>query len=326
MKYLVVGAGGTGGGLAAYLGRAGKDVTLIARGEHLAAMREHGLRLRLRTGDSETIEYIPAVRCMSAEEYAASGEVPDVIWLCTKSYSIESVAPFLNQVAGNAVIIPILNGVRISRFVRRYVHAGRVIDGSIYIAGQKDGAGGILMKSPLFQVTFGAEEGFGTGDASDAGRVTREEADAIAADLADAGVQVTVSDDIARDTVSKLSFTAPTAAVGIYFHDTIGGMQVPGPMRDMAAAMTREVQALGEAMGAVFDADLAEAMLQKADRMLPDANASLQRDVEAGRENEFETIIIEPVRIGAAYGLEMPAFREVIRKVGPELGFPAEVE
>ncbi|MBR0374666.1 MAG: 2-dehydropantoate 2-reductase [Mogibacterium sp.] len=320
MKYLVVGAGGTGGAMAAYLGKAGKDVTLIARGEHLAAMRENGLRLRLRTGDGETVAYIPAVRCMSAEEYAASGETPDVIWLCTKSYSVESIAPFLNRVAGNAMIIPILNGVRISQFVRRYVHAGRIIDGSIYIAAQKDGAGGVLMKSPLFQVTFGAEKGFGPET------ITQEAAAEIAADLTEAGAQITVSDDIVRDTVHKLSFTSPTAAVGIYFHDTIGGMQVPGPMRDMAAAMTREVQALGEAMGAVYDIDLAEAMLQKADRMLPDANASLQRDVEAGRENEFETLIIEPVRIGATYGLEMPTFREAIRKIGPTLGFPPEVE
>ena len=66
-------------------------------------------------------------------------------------------------------------------------------------------------------------------------------------------------------------------------------------------------------------------MLANADRMPPEANASLQRDVAAGNRNEFETIIVEPVRIGAEYGLTMPVFREVIRKVGPEIGLTFEL-
>ena len=87
MKYLIIGAGGTGGILGAYMTKAGKNVTMIARNAHLAAMKEHGLTVRHLW--DETVETIP-VQAENMESYekkietAGEEEKPDVILVCVK--------------------------------------------------------------------------------------------------------------------------------------------------------------------------------------------------------------------------------------------------
>ena len=81
MKYVVIGAGGTGGAIGGFLAKAGKDVTLIARGAHLSKMQEKGLAF-------ETVEgnFTVPVKACTMEEYQ---ETPDVIFVCVKGYSLE---------------------------------------------------------------------------------------------------------------------------------------------------------------------------------------------------------------------------------------------
>ena len=104
MKYLIIGAGGTGGCLAAYLGAAGKDVHVIARGEHLKAIQTNGLILE--TAHRGTF-CIP----VSAGDMEHYNDTPDVILLCVKGYSVDETIPFIRRVAGkDTVVVPILNG------------------------------------------------------------------------------------------------------------------------------------------------------------------------------------------------------------------------
>lgn len=102
MKYTIIGAGGTGGTIGAYMAKAEKDVTLIARGGHLHAIRKNGLRLEKLWDQTE--EVIKVEAC-SMEEYQDS---PDVIFVCVKGYSLESTIPFIRRIADeNTIIIPI---------------------------------------------------------------------------------------------------------------------------------------------------------------------------------------------------------------------------
>ena len=104
MKYLIVGAGGTGGVVGYYMTKAGKDVTLIARGAHLKQMQTKGLTLE-KMWDQST-ETIP-VKASDMEHYT---EQPDVILVCVKGYSLEDTIPFIQKVAKkDTVVIPILN-------------------------------------------------------------------------------------------------------------------------------------------------------------------------------------------------------------------------
>ena len=104
MQYAIIGAGGTGGVVGYFMTKAGKDVTLIARGRHLEAMKEHGLTLeRLWDPNPETI----AVKATDMEHYK---EQPDVILVCVKGYSLEDTVPFIRRVAKpDTIVIPILN-------------------------------------------------------------------------------------------------------------------------------------------------------------------------------------------------------------------------
>ena len=102
LKYVVIGAGGTGGPIGGYLARAGKDVTLIARGRHMEAMKAHGLEIEL-AGES----FVAPVKACSMEEYK---ETADVIFVCVKGYSLEEAAEFIKKAAdAHTVVIPILN-------------------------------------------------------------------------------------------------------------------------------------------------------------------------------------------------------------------------
>ena len=103
MKYLVIGAGGTGGAIGGFMTKAGKDVTLIARGAHLAAMQEKGLSFDTPDGKYT----VSPIKACTMDDYQ---ETPDVIFVCVKGYSLEETIPFIDRVAApHTVVIPILN-------------------------------------------------------------------------------------------------------------------------------------------------------------------------------------------------------------------------
>jgi 2-dehydropantoate 2-reductase len=95
MKYLVIGAGGTGGCIGAYMTETGKEVTMIARGAHLAAMQTNGLRMETTKKGNYTVKPVTAT---DMEHYT---EQPDVIFVCVKSYSLADAVPFIRKVAKN---------------------------------------------------------------------------------------------------------------------------------------------------------------------------------------------------------------------------------
>ena len=87
LKYVVIGAGGTGGAIGGFLAKAGKDVTLIARGDHLERMQDNGLGFETPDGNFS----VPVKAC-TMEDY---GETPDVIFVCVKGYSLDEAEDFI---------------------------------------------------------------------------------------------------------------------------------------------------------------------------------------------------------------------------------------
>lgn len=135
MKYVIIGAGGTGGILGFYMTKAGKDVTLIARNAHLAAMKEQGLTVRhLWDGTTETVQ----VKAENMETYesmiASAGEAakPDVILVCVKGYSLDNTVPFIQKIAKKStIVIPILNIYGIGSRLQKKLPELLVTDGVI---------------------------------------------------------------------------------------------------------------------------------------------------------------------------------------------------
>ena len=300
MNYLVIGAGGTGGSIAAWLSAAGKKVDVIARGAHLAAIRENGLVVETTHRGTFAVP----VNAWDMEHYSGT---PDVIFLCVKGYSVQECIPFIRRVAGKeTVVIPILNGIDVGGSIQPLLPELLVTDGCIYIASEIKAPGTLLMNGDVFRVFFGvrrAEE-------------YRPVLEQVARDLAESGIEGGLTDRIRRDALQKFSFVSPMAACGLYYDVRAEQMQQPGAPRDAFVALVREVQALAAAMDITFAVDLVENNLQILDGLAPGASTSLKRDVDAGRPSELDTLIFRVVRLGRELGVETPWYARVAEKMG----------
>lgn len=299
MKYLVFGAGGTGGSLAAFLAQGGKDVSLIARGAHLEAIRKNGLVLESRHGT-----FAVPVEAEDAEHCSCR---PDVILLCVKGYSLAETVPALKRLCdAHTIVIPILNLYGTGGRLQPELAPALVTDGCIYIAAEIKAPGTIHMSGDIFRVVFGPrmpEE-------------YRPELEQVAQDLNECGVEAILSDNIQRDAWMKFSVVSPMAACGIFHDVKVGAMQHPGPIRDDFAAFVNEIGALAAAMGFPLGDDLAERNLAIQDALAPDASTSLKRDLDAGKPSEVDGLIFQVVRLGRQYGVPTPRYDAVAAKLG----------
>ena len=300
MNYLIIGTGGVGGSIAAFLTLAGKDVTCIARGEHLAAIREHGLRLHSDLKGEHTLQ-IPAY---TAEEYTGKA---DVIFVCVKGYSIdESIAGLIRRAAmPETIVIPILNVYGTGPRIQRLVPGVTVLDGCIYIVGFVSGKGEITQMGKIFRLVYGAHKGT---------VVSRETLEAVQHDLQESGIKAEISDDINRDTFVKWSFISAMAVTGAYYDVPMGEVQKPGEVRDTFIGLSRESAELGHKLGIDIPADLVEYNLKVIDKLDPQSTASMQKDMARGHESEVQGLLFDLIESAEAHGVDIPTYRKVARK------------
>ncbi len=299
MKYLIIGAGGTGGSLGAYMTEAGKDVTLIARGEHLRQIEEHGLKMETTRKGNYTVRPIKA---FDMEHYA---EQPDIIFVCVKGYSLDETIPFIKRVAKDStIVIPILNLYGTGGRMQEKLPGLLVTDGCIYIAGEIKRPGTIWLNGDIFRIVFGVRNP----------EELRKELFEVAADLKESGIDGVLSDNIRRDALQKFAYVSPMAACGLYYHVSAGDVQKTGEPRDMFVNLMKEVDALAVAMGVPFQADIVKTNLQILDALNPTASTSMQRDIYAGKASEIDGLIYEVVRMGEKYGVPTPVYETVAKK------------
>ena len=299
MNYLIIGAGGTGGPLGAYLANAGKNVTLLARGAHLAAMRESRLHIVRPAGD---IHLFP-VKAESMETYH---DTPDVIFVCVKGYSLPEVIPFIQRTARkDTIIIPLLNLYGTGGRMQEELPELLVTDGCIYVAASIDHPGCVRMTSNLLRVVFGVREP----------EAYRPELDQIALDLRTGGVECVLSDNIRRDALMKFAYVSPQGACGLYYHIPAGGMQSAGEARECYIALMEEIALLGKVMGVPLAEDYRERNLAVLDSLPPDMTTSLQKDVAAGKQSEIDGLIFQVVRMGKQLGVHLPAYEKIAAKL-----------
>ncbi len=294
-KYLIVGTGGTGGTIGAYLAKAGKDVTFIARGQHLDAMKKNGLRI-IRPQDEFTIKLVKAV---TLEDYT---DRADVIFVCVKGYSLETIIPELVRIADkDTIIIPILNIFGTGGMLQKHFPEALVTDGCIYVASQVKEPGCIQMNGDILRVIFGVR------DKED----YRDELRKIEEDLKESGIEGVLSEHIVRDALLKFSYVSPQGACGLYYGVPAGEIQKPGEIRDCFAELIREIDRLANAMDIHFEEDIVKRNLTILDSLSPSATTSLQRDVAAGHLSEIDGLIYEVVRLAEEYVVEVPVYSKI---------------
>ena len=295
MKYAIIGAGGTGGCLGFFLQKAGKDVTLIARGKHLEAIRKNGLTIQKLWDESR--ETLPVKAC-TAEEYK---EIPDVILVCIKGYSMDETVPTIKKIAGKeTVVIPILNIYGTGGRLQKKLPELTVTDGCIYVSANIMEPGVILQHGKILRVVFGA-------------RKPEEETEKmreVAKDMVTDDLEVILSENIRRDAMVKFSYVSPIGAAGLYCNAVAADFQREGEQREMFKALIREIVALSHAMGIEFEEDLVERNLKILASLSPEATTSMQRDVMEGKRSEMDGLVYEVVRMGRKYKVSMPQYEK----------------
>lgn len=304
MKYAIIGAGGTGGILGFYMSKAGKDITLIARGRHLEAMREKGLAVEKMW--DQTTECIP-VKATDMEHY---NEQPDVILVCVKGYSLEDTIPFIQRVAKpSTIVIPVLNIYGTGAKMQEQLPGLLVTDGCIYVSANIKEPGVLIQHGKILRVVCGVRK--------------KEEYTSVLEDIKKdfdaSGIDGVLSENIRRDALEKFSYVSPIGAAGLYFHATAADFQKEGEARETFKTMIREIATLAEAMGVPFERDMVEVNLKILSTLAPEATTSMQRDVMEGKSSEIDGLVYEVVRMGEKYHVPVPMYRKVAEKLRENL-------
>lgn len=298
-KYLVIGTGGVGGSIAGFLALAGKDVTCIARGKHLEAIRKYGLHLK---SDLKGEHYLPVKAC-TAEEYK---DKADVVFVCVKGYSIDSIKDVLEKSARpDTLVIPILNVYGTGPRIGRLVPSVKVLDGCIYIVGFVSGEGEITQMGRIFRLIFGARP---------EQNIPQEALDEIADVLQSCGIKAEVSDDINRDTFIKWAFISAMACTGAYHDVPMGEVQHDGSVRDTFIGLSRESAEMGHRLGVAYPEDPVAYNLKVIDKLDPHSTASMQKDLAKGHQSEIQGMLFDVIKLGEELGTDLTTYRKVAAK------------
>lgn len=270
-------------------------MTLIARGKHLEAIRKNGLTIQKLWDESR--ETLPVKAC-TAEEYK---EIPDVILVCVKGYSMDETVPTIKKIAGKeTVVIPILNIYGTGGRLQKKLPELTVTDGCIYVSANIMEPGVILQHGKILRVVFGA-------------RKPEEETEKmreVAKDMVTDDLEVILSENIRRDAMVKFSYVSPIGTAGLYCNAVAADFQREGEQREMFKALIREIVALSHAMGIEFEEDLVERNLKILASLSPEATTSMQRDVIEGKRSEMDGLVYEVVRMGREYKVSMPQYEK----------------
>lgn len=301
MKFLVIGPGGVGGSLAGFLALAGHEVACVSRGAHLEALRRGGLVL---DSDLKGRVTLP-VGAFAAGEYEGK---PDVILVCTKTYSLSETAPEVARLAGgDTLVVPVMNGFGIGDRLAALVPGATVLDGCIYIVAYRLEPGCVAQRGPTFRLYLGPRRGQ---------RLAPGRLDALGAALAAADIGGGVSDEMERETFLKWSFVSAMACAGAYFDVPMGRVSAEPEKRRFFAALAAEGAEVGRRLGLDVGSGLVERHLATIDVLDAGSLTSMQRDMAHGHCSEVDDLLVRMLRLGRGLGLEMTAYARVAGKLG----------
>ncbi len=296
MTYLVIGAGGTGGAVAAFLTKAGKDVTLLARGNNLKAIKENGLTLK-KKDSSFTVNVNAVDDCWDKK---------DVIFVCVKGYSLNEVMPYIKRASSeNTVIIPVLNIYGTGEVIAKSITQGDALNGCVYITAEKEDNGVIYMSGDIFRIVFGSVDG-NTDDAR-----YKE----IEKDLNESGIRGILSADIRKDTFKKFTFISPMAAAGAYLDCEASAFKKVGLAQTLFLNCTDEICALAKAMG-IDIGDMKEKNMALMNGVADEYLCSMHKDIRLGGDSEIDGIIFNVVRLAKEYKIKVPTYEKIAEHFG----------
>lgn len=300
MRVTVMGSGGVGAYFGALLARAGHDVTLIARGAHLAAMVRDGLRVESAVEAAFTLP-------VNARPAPVPGAHADLVLFAVKTYDTAEAATTVAPAVGTATrILTLQNGVDSEEALAARFGAERVVDGVVYVE--------VALKAPGVVAQRGGPRRVlaGTRDGSRGGAV-----DTLVSRLREAGWLAEHSPAILRELWAKLTFIGPFAAVSTVTGRTAGELLADEAQVAMLRTAMAEYAAVANAEGAGLPPDAADRAMATLRGFPGDGMPSMLRDRLAGRRLESDALVESVVRRGARHGLPTPATATLARLLAP---------
>ena len=292
MRFAILGSGAVGGYFGAKLFRAGQDVTFIARGAHLEAIRAKGLDIKsAKLGDFN-------VRAAAESDTARVGPV-NVAIVSVKAYDNATALPMLSPLMGpDTVVLTLQNGVDSVDEVAAVVGQPRVLGGTTYVATALEGPGLIVQTGVHRSIIFG--EVFG-----DTGRISPR-VQAIAGVLATADIQVTPVPDARVPIWDKFVYLVAFSGFTGAARAPIGQVWKNALAQEMFYACSREVAAIAQAEGVAISANRWDTLKEYMDNIPPTTRSSLLIDLEQGKRIEVEALQGAAIRRATKHGLPTP--------------------
>lgn len=285
MHVAVMGSGAVGGYFGAKLAHDGTRVTLIARGEHLAAIRRHGLEVRSVDGPF-------TVHPESTDDPATVGPC-DLVLFTVKSHATDDVAKLVKPLVGpDTAVLCLQNGVDNEDKLAQALGHDHVLSGVAYI-GAEVAEPGQLVHESRGEILLGERDG------SMSTRVQR-----IEALFQSAGVPCQAVNDIVPRKWQKFLFNCALNAMTAITGRRLSTIMRVSESRGVFERTLHEVERVARCEGIDLPADVIEQVMATADRM--DIRSSMQADLERGRKIELDTFNGHAVELGKKHGVATP--------------------
>jgi 2-dehydropantoate 2-reductase len=290
MRVTVMGTGGTGGYFGGLLARAGEDVTFVARGAHLDAIRANGLTVRSRLAGNFTV---------TARATANPGEAgpADLILFCVKTYDTERAAESLGAAVGSGtVILPVQNGIDSAERIGQVVGGDHVIGGLAGVSSVIAAPGVIEHRAGPDLIQLGELDG------KPSARTSR-----IAETLGRAGMKAQVRTDIRVALWEKFVLICGLSGLTALTRLPLGAVLGCEETRSLLRQVMEETATVGRTEAPALPAAIVDNLLKFFGASDPEIRGSLYYDLAAGRRLEIETLNGTVVRIGRERGIPTPA-------------------
>ena len=295
MKILIMGSGGIGGLYGGRLAHTGCDVTFVARGAHLAAMREHGLLIESEAHGNVLIKPVKVT------DDPLSAGTPDLILFAVKLWDTEAVAKSLLPIVGpNTAVLSLQNGVVKDDILGAIFGEKALMGGVAYVGTHIARPGVISQVGTLQRLVFGEYDGRKS-----------ERSEALLAALLKAGIQAELSNDIRRTLWEKYTFLVGLSGATASMRATIGPVRENAQTRAFLHDLMKEAVAVGRALGVALPEDYADDRLKFADSVPGTMDSSLHHDLKNGNRLEVEWLAGGVVQLGKKAGVPTPCNRAV---------------
>jgi 2-dehydropantoate 2-reductase len=299
MRIGIMGIGGVGGYFGGKLAReyensSQHEIIFIARGEHLKAIQEKGLRLYTQEGD-----YVAKPKLIT--DNPANAGIFDLVFFCTKSYSLESSAQqFRSNINKNTVVIPLLNGVNSAERLRVILPDADVLSGSVYIISHMEEPGVIRQEGGVCKLTFGTDD-----------QESAQKYSYILDILLQAKINAVLTDKISEVLWTKYLLMCPLASLMSATGKTYGAIWADSSLRKKARDMMLEVAAVAKAHHVFLPENTVDKAMEMVAGFGHNSKTSMQIDREKGRQTEFDALTAYLCKAGKESGIPTPLHDEM---------------